>query len=73
MPQMSGEINHKFCFVAVSMPIMLTCVHTLKSLFQKTSRVFGETQLVNGCSNGVRCTSEEHQANRRTEFKVVAF
>ena len=34
---------------------------------------YGETQLVNKCSNGVECTEEEHQANRRTEFKVVSF
>jgi len=34
---------------------------------------FGETQLVNGCANGVTCDTDEHQANRRTEFKVVSF
>lgn len=34
---------------------------------------YGETQLVNGCSNGVTCSDEDHQANRRTEFKVLAF
>lgn len=34
---------------------------------------FGETQLVNQCVNGVRCEADEHQANRRTEFKVVSF
>ena len=33
---------------------------------------YGESQLVNGCSNGVKCTEEEHQLNRRTEFKIVA-
>lgn len=32
---------------------------------------FGETQLVNGCSDGVKCTATEHQLNRRTEIKVV--
>ncbi|GAB5418690.1 MAG: OmpA family protein [Crocinitomicaceae bacterium] len=34
---------------------------------------YGETQLVNGCSNGVTCSDEEHQMNRRTEFKVLEF
>lgn len=34
---------------------------------------YGETQLVNGCSNGVNCSDEEHQMNRRTEFKVLEF
>ncbi|MCC7232022.1 MAG: OmpA family protein, partial [Bacteroidia bacterium] len=37
-----------------------------------TARGYGETQLVNRCSNGVECTEEEHQANRRTEFKVIS-
>ncbi len=32
---------------------------------------YGETQLVNECSNGVKCTEEEHQLNRRTEFIIV--
>ncbi|MBK8614812.1 MAG: OmpA family protein [Flavobacteriales bacterium] len=32
---------------------------------------YGETVLVNGCANGVKCTEEDHQANRRTEFKVL--
>ena len=33
---------------------------------------YGETRLVNGCSNGVPCTEEEHQENRRSEFIIVA-
>ena len=37
-----------------------------------TAKGYGETQLVNGCSNGVPCTEEEHQENRRSEFIVVA-
>jgi len=32
---------------------------------------YGETRLVNGCSDGVKCSEEEHQLNRRTEFKIV--
>jgi outer membrane protein OmpA-like peptidoglycan-associated protein len=32
---------------------------------------FGESQLVNKCSNGVKCTKEEHQLNRRTEFIIL--
>ncbi len=32
---------------------------------------YGETQLVNKCSNGVKCTEEEHQLNRRSEFIVI--
>ncbi len=33
---------------------------------------YGETQLVNGCSNGVKCSDVQHQENRRTEFKVLS-
>jgi len=32
---------------------------------------YGEEALVNGCSNGVKCTEEDHQANRRTQFTVI--
>lgn len=32
---------------------------------------YGETMLVNRCKNGVICSEEEHQQNRRTEFKVT--
>lgn len=32
---------------------------------------YGEFQLINKCSNGVKCTEEEHLQNRRTEFKVL--
>lgn len=35
-----------------------------------TYRGYGETVHVNQCKNGVECTEEEHQKNRRTEFKV---
>ena len=35
------------------------------------SRGFGESQLINNCKNGVRCSEEEHQKNRRTEFIIV--
>ena len=36
-----------------------------------SGRGFGETRLVNRCSNGVQCSEAEHQKNRRTEFRVV--
>lgn len=36
-----------------------------------TSKGYGESQLVNKCSDGVKCTEEEHQANRRSEFIII--
>ncbi len=36
-----------------------------------TGAGYGEERLVNQCSNGVKCTEEEHQLNRRSEFIVV--
>ncbi len=38
-----------------------------------TAKGYGESKLVNRCSNGVDCSPEEHQANRRTEVTVLAF
>ncbi|MGG5576373.1 OmpA family protein [Myroides sp. C15-4] len=35
-------------------------------------RGYGETQLLNNCSNGVRCSEAEHQVNRRSEFIIIA-
>ncbi|MBK7174964.1 MAG: OmpA family protein [Bacteroidales bacterium] len=35
------------------------------------SKGYGEYQLTNRCSDGVKCSEDEHQANRRTEFKVI--
>lgn len=35
------------------------------------ARGFGETQLKNKCSNGVSCSDSQHQANRRTEFRII--
>jgi outer membrane protein OmpA-like peptidoglycan-associated protein len=32
---------------------------------------FGETRLLNKCSNGIQCTDEEHQLNRRSNFIIV--
>ncbi len=37
-----------------------------------TARGYGEYQLTNRCSNGVPCSKEEHQANRRTEIKITS-
>ncbi len=34
---------------------------------------FGETRLVNECSDGVRCTEEQHAKNRRSEFVIEQF
>ncbi len=32
---------------------------------------YGETQLLNKCANGVKCSKEEHQLNRRSYFYIV--
>ncbi|WP_233219150.1 OmpA family protein [Adhaeribacter arboris] len=33
---------------------------------------YGETQLLNGCKDGVACSELEHQINRRTEVKILS-
>jgi outer membrane protein OmpA-like peptidoglycan-associated protein/tetratricopeptide (TPR) repeat protein len=37
-----------------------------------TGKGYGENLLVNKCSDGVQCTEEEHQLNRRSEFLITA-
>lgn len=32
---------------------------------------YGETRLINQCSNGVNCSAQEHELNRRSEFIIV--
>lgn len=36
-----------------------------------SNKGFGETELTNKCSNGVPCSKEKHQLNRRSEFIVI--
>ncbi len=33
---------------------------------------YGETKLLNKCGNDVNCSEDEHQVNRRTEFKILS-
>ncbi|AYN67046.1 flagellar motor protein MotB [Euzebyella marina] len=35
------------------------------------SEGYGETKLLNNCDDGVSCTEEEHQLNRRSEFIIT--
>ncbi|MEH6538177.1 MAG: OmpA family protein [Psychroserpens sp.] len=36
-----------------------------------TGKGYGESQLLNECSDGVKCSEEDHQLNRRSEFIIV--
>jgi outer membrane protein OmpA-like peptidoglycan-associated protein len=38
-----------------------------------SSKGFGESKLVNECDDGVKCTKEQHQANRRVEVEITKF
>ncbi|MEL6845881.1 MAG: OmpA family protein, partial [Bacteroidota bacterium] len=33
----------------------------------------GETELLNRCADGISCSESEHQANRRTTFRVISY
>ena len=35
------------------------------------SKGYGESKPLNGCSDGVKCSEEEYQINRRTEFTIL--
>lgn len=36
-----------------------------------TAKGYGETQIINECTEGVKCHEYQHQQNRRTEFVIV--
>lgn len=36
------------------------------------ARGYGESELVNDCSDGTNCAEADHRLNRRTEFKILA-
>ena len=36
-----------------------------------TGKGYGESQLINECSDGVDCTEAQHAMNRRTEFVII--
>lgn len=52
-----------------------SCVNYLISKGIQAERLqakgYGEEKLLNNCGNNVKCSDEEHQINRRTEFRVV--
>jgi len=35
------------------------------------SRGYGESVIINRCTNGIECSDEEHEYNRRTELKII--
>ena len=37
-----------------------------------SAKGYGETHPVNNCTNGVPCTEEQYQENRRSEFIIVS-
>jgi outer membrane protein OmpA-like peptidoglycan-associated protein len=36
-----------------------------------TAMGYGESRLVNRCADGIDCSEEQHQMNRRTEFRIL--
>ncbi|MCF6306395.1 MAG: OmpA family protein [Flavobacteriaceae bacterium] len=36
-----------------------------------TGRGYGENQLINACADGIECSEEMHQLNRRSEFIII--
>ncbi len=38
-----------------------------------TAQGYGETQILNGCLDGVNCNEDQHQYNRRTEFIIIGY
>ncbi|KUJ59133.1 flagellar motor protein MotB [Flavobacteriaceae bacterium CRH] len=42
------------------------------ALTRISGKGYGESQLINKCSDNVACTEDEHQLNRRSEFVIVS-
>ncbi|MFK8007823.1 MAG: OmpA family protein [Saprospiraceae bacterium] len=44
-----------------------------KGISQKRikSKGYGETQILNKCNNGIKCSHEKHRENRRLEIKII--
>lgn len=40
--------------------------------YRIVAKGYGESRLLNKCANDVECPEEDHQLNRRTEFKVLS-
>ncbi|NRB50376.1 MAG: OmpA family protein [Saprospiraceae bacterium] len=38
-----------------------------------SAKGYGESQLVNHCADDVECEDKEHQANRRTELRIIGY
>ena len=36
-----------------------------------TGKGYGESQLINECSDNIECTEAQHAKNRRTEFVII--
>lgn len=39
---------------------------------QLSAKGYGESKIINECLNGVECSEEKHQENRRTTFRVIS-
>jgi outer membrane protein OmpA-like peptidoglycan-associated protein len=66
----SGEYNQALSQRRSASAIAYLTKHGI-SVFRITYANFGETHLVNECADGVNCTPEQHQLNRRTEFRLI--
>lgn len=62
--------------VSLSQKRAQSCVDYLIAKGIDKSRIiakgYGESKLINKCSDGVDCSEEEHQENRRTEIKILS-
>ena len=38
-----------------------------------SAKGYGESKLKNRCADGIKCSEEEHQENRRTEIRIVGY
>lgn len=66
------KYNNDLSFARAKSAVQYLVAHGIESR-RIQPRGYGEHSLVNDCSDGVDCTEEQHQENRRTELKVLGF
>jgi hypothetical protein len=60
-----------FYFTILNSTLLFVWSCLAEHLTQLTYKGFGDTQLLNQCRKGVKCSEEEHAINRRSEFIVT--